>query len=120
MEKQKLLYDVIIGHNLMKYLQMDVLYSEDVVVWYGVRLPIHKIQNEKWTDFNLMYQEDPEAIQEKSIWLGIILDANYEKADLEQDIIKLIHLNEFQRVILLSCLKRYKYLLDGNIGGQRC
>ena len=29
---------------------------------------------------------------------------------------KIIHLIKFQRVILLSCLKRYEYLFDGNIG----
>ena len=71
---------------------MDVLYSEDAVVWDGVRPPMQKIQNGKWTDLNLMYQEDPEAIKEQSIRLGRILDANYEKADLEQEVDKLIHL----------------------------
>ena len=63
-----------------------------------------------------MDQEYPEAIKEQSIQLGRILDANYEKTYLEQEVNKLIHLTKFQRVILLSCLKRYKYLFDGNIG----
>ena len=36
-------YDVIIGRYSMKELQTDVLYSEDVVVWGGVRLPMQKI-----------------------------------------------------------------------------
>ena len=31
-------YNVIIGNDLMKGLQMDVLYSKYVVVWDGVRL----------------------------------------------------------------------------------
>ena len=61
---------------------MDVLYSEDVVVWDGVRLTMQKIQNGKWTDLNLMDQEDPESTKEKSIQIGIIIDANYKKADL--------------------------------------
>ena len=42
-EKQKLPYYVIIGRDLMKELQMDVPYSEYVVVWYGVRPPMQKI-----------------------------------------------------------------------------
>ena len=46
---------------------MDDLCSEDVVIWDGVRLPMQKIQNGKLTDLNLMDQEDPEAIKEKSI-----------------------------------------------------
>ena len=63
-----------------------------------------------------MDKEDPEAIKEKSIWLDIILDADYEKADLEQEVSKWIHLTKFQRVILLSCIKRYEDIFDGNIG----
>ena len=114
--KQNIPYDVIIGRNFMKELQMDVLYSLDVVVWGGVTLPMQKIPNGKWTDLNLMDQEDPEAIKEHYIRLGRIIDANYEKADLEQEVNKLIHLTKFQRVILLSCLKKYEDLFDDNIG----
>ena len=63
-----------------------------------------------------MDKEDPEATKEQSIWLSRILDTNNKKADLEQKVIKLIHLTKFQRVILLSCLKWYKYLFHGNLG----
>ena len=64
-----------------------------------------------------MDQENTEATQEQSIRIGRILDANFEKADLEQEVNKLIHLNKFLCVILLSCLKRYKDFFNGNIGG---
>ena len=40
----------------------------------------------------------------------------YKKVDLEQEVNKSIHLTKFQRVILLSCLKLYEYIFDGNIG----
>ena len=53
-EKQRLTYYVIMGHGLMKELQIDVLYPEDIVVWDSVRLYIQKIKNGKWTDLNLM------------------------------------------------------------------
>ena len=43
--KEKLPNDVVIGLNFMKELQMGVLYTEDVVVWGGVRGPMQKIQN---------------------------------------------------------------------------
>ena len=99
----------------MKELQMDVIYSEDVVVWDSVRLTMQKIQNGKWTDLNWMYQEDQEAIKEQSIQLGRKIDANYEKSDLEQEVNKLIHLGKFQRVIWLSSRKRYEDLFDGNL-----
>ena len=38
--------------------------------------------------------------------LGRTINANAEKADLEQEANKLTHLTKFQRVILLSCLKQ--------------
>ena len=72
-------YDVIMGHDLMKELQMDVLYSEYVVVWDGVRLPMQKIQNVKWMDLHLMHQEDTEAIKDQFTRLGRIIDYNNKK-----------------------------------------
>ena len=56
-------YDLIIGHDLMKESQIDVLYSEDVAVWGGIRPTMHKTQNGKGTYLNLMYQEYLEAIK---------------------------------------------------------
>ena len=49
-EKLKLLYDVIIGRDLMKELQMDVLYSEDLVVW-GTFLKQVVGVSKKWLDY---------------------------------------------------------------------
>ena len=108
--------DIIIDHNLVKELQMDVLYSEYVVVWDSVRLIMQKIKNGKWTDLNLMDQEDPGAIKEQSIQLGKIFDANDRMADLEQEVNKLIHPPKFEQVILLNFIKQYKYIFGGNLG----
>ena len=102
--KKRLPYDVIIGSDLMKELQMGVIYSEEVVVWYSIRLPMQKIQNGKWTELNLIYQEDTEANKERSIRLVRIIDTNDEKAYLEQEVNKLIHPTKFHWLILLSCL----------------
>ena len=63
-----------------------------------------------------MDQQYPDSIKEQSIWLGRILDVNYEKADLEQEVNKLIDLTKFQRVILPSCLKQCKDLFVGDLG----
>ena len=80
----------------MKELQTNVLYSKYVVVWDGIRLAMRKIQNGKWTDLNIMDQEDPEATKEHSIRLSRIIDANYKNDDWEQEVKKLIHLTKFQ------------------------
>ena len=59
-------------------------------------------------DLDLFDQYYKEAIRKKFKWLGGILDANYKKSRLEQDVSKLNHLNKFQPVILLVSLKFYK------------
>ena len=115
-EKENLPYDAIIGRYFMKELQIDVIYSEYVLVWESVRLIMQKIQNGKWTDLNLTDQENPGDIKEQIKRLGRILDTNDEKADLELEFIKLTHFTKYQQVILLGCIKRYKYLFDGNLG----
>ena len=75
---------------------MDVLCSEDVVLWDSVRLPTQKIKNEKCADLNLMNQEYPESIKEQSIHLSRVRDSNYKKADLEQEVKKSIHLTKLK------------------------
>ena len=55
---------------------------------------MQKIQNVKWAELNLIYQEDPESIKEQSIRLSRIIDTNYKKDNLEQEDHKLIHLNK--------------------------
>ena len=60
-----------------------------------------------------MDQEYPEAIKEQYIWLIRILDANWEEANLEQEVNKLIHLTKFKRV--LNYLKHYEDIFGGNI-----
>ena len=46
-----------------------------------------------------MDQEYPESIKEQSIRPGRIIDSNYKRADLEQEVNTLTHLTKFQRVI---------------------
>ena len=65
-----------------------------------------------------MDQKYPESTKEQSIRIGIIINANLKWDDLEQDVIKLTYLYRLQRLILLSCLKRYQYLFDCNLGEQ--
>ena len=63
-----------------------------------------------------MDQDDLEAIKNQSILLGRILDTKYKKSDLDQQVNEITYLTKFQRVILLSCLKFYEDIFDGNIG----
>jgi len=77
---------------------MDVLYSQDVVTWDGIKLPMQKIQDSKWKDLNLL-DDDPEAVKVQSKRLQQILD-------LDKEVSEMTHLTDFQRVILLASLKK--------------
>ena len=76
---------------------------------------MQKINNGKGADIKLMDPEYPDTTKEQSIRLGRIINANYEKDDLEQEVNKLIHLTKSQQLILPSCLKRYEDTSDSNI-----
>ena len=84
---------------------MDVLYSQDVVTWDGIKLPMQKIQDSKWKDLNLL-DDDPEAVKVQSKRLQRILDNTYAKANLDKEVSEMTHLTDFQRVILLASLKK--------------
>ena len=61
-EKSRLPYDMIIGMDLMRNLNMDVLYSDNVVTWDDLKLPMHKVQaNGNWHDFNELVENQAES-----------------------------------------------------------
>ena len=78
-------------------------------------MTMQKTQNGKWTDLNSMYQDNPEATNEKSKRLGRILNSNYKQEYFEQEVIKPTHLIKLQRVILPGCLKSYEDTFNVNI-----
>jgi hypothetical protein len=45
-----------------------------------------------------------------------ILDANYDKPDLDDEVAKMAHLTPIQRTLLLALLKKNEKLIDGRLG----
>ena len=113
-------YDMIIGRDLMKVLRMDVLYSENVILWDDLRLPMQEIKSSfsNVSDFNALVQDhaEPDAVKEQMDRLHRILDANYETPDLEEEVAKMTYLNPEQRMLLLALLKKHEPLFDGQLG----
>ena len=116
-ENSKLPYDFIIGRDLMRALKIDVLYSEGVVIWDDLRLPMQEVKN-KIIDFNALLEDasESDAVKQQMSRLTQILDANYEKPDLEKEVAKMTHLNPEQRMLLLALLKKHETLFDGQLG----
>ena len=95
---------MIIGRDLMKNINMDVLYSDSVVTWKELNLPMHKVQaNGKWHDFNELVDnhEESESVKDSMSRLTRILDANYDIPDLVTEVANMNHLDANQRSMLL-------------------
>ena len=118
-EGNKMPYDMIIGRDLLRALKMDVIYSENIIAWDDLRLPMQEVtQKEKFIDF-AAYVEDStesESVKHSVERLNRILDANYEKPNMEEEVSKMEHLTEFQRTLLLALLQRHELLFDGQLG----
>ena len=118
-EDSRLPYDMIIGRDLIRKLKMDVLYSDNVVTWDKLRLPMHKVKaNGEWHDFNALVEDqaESESVKDSMSRLTRILDANYDTPDLEAEVAKMKHLNAIQRTLLLALLKKNDSLFDGQLG----
>ena len=85
-------YDMIIGRDLMKVLRMDVLYSENVIVWDELHLPMQEIKSSlnNVSNFNALVEDhvEPEAVKKQMDRLHRILDANYSTPNLEEEVAK--------------------------------
>ena len=118
-DDSKLPYDMIIGRDLMRKLKMDVLYSDNVVTWDELRLPMHEVKdNGEWHDFNALVEDqaESESVKDSMSRLTRILDANYDTPDLEAEVAKMTHLTAIQRTLLLALLKKNEDLFDGQLG----
>ena len=81
-------YDVIIGRDLMRELGLDVIASQSTIIWEDATIPWRDIDS-KTTDV-FFYDGDKMKPQEKELKkLNNILDAKYQKADLDEEVDKM-------------------------------
>ena len=106
-------YDMIIGRDVMKDLGIDLSFSADTITWEGVEIPF------KDTDVNITesyYIPDPGIVDEAAERLKTILDAKYEKANLEEIAKEAAHLTKEEQARLLALLESHETLFDGTLG----
>ena len=89
-ENSVLPYDMIIGRDLMRKLKMDVLYSEEVIVWDKLRLPMQEVKSQLAHDLNAIIEETSESssVKQQMNRLHRMLDAIYGKPDLKVEVAK--------------------------------
>ena len=109
----KMGYDMIIGMDLLKELGIDILNSTQSIKWDTAEIPMRSRHS---TVEDAYFIAEPEAVQEATSRLTKILDAKYEKADLNEVVNNCQELSCSEQVELLSLLKQYELLFDGTLG----
>ncbi|GFH49966.1 hypothetical protein CTEN210_06442 [Chaetoceros tenuissimus] len=117
-------YDMIIGRDLLNKLKIDLRHSDKTIKWNDVLVPM-KSFSDIWEAKHPTRQEmratflrsvEPKATQEETERVTKILDANYEKANLEEVVASATSLNREQKRKLLKTLKKFESLFDGTLG----
>ena len=109
-------YDMIIGRDLLTDLNIDLLFSEQVIQWDGHTLPFRGHEATPETSFHV---QDSMAVDEASERIKGILDAKYVAADLKEVVAAAEHLTEEQQQMLLEVLTKHEELFDGTLGNWK-
>ncbi|CAJ1955442.1 unnamed protein product [Cylindrotheca closterium] len=113
-------YDMIIGRDLQNALGIDILWSKQSLMWDGISVPMKgytERSDENKDKLQAMFEEIMEIEQEEELYgASKLLDAKYEKADINADVEQMNHLSAQEKTALKSLLYKYEELFDGTLG----
>jgi len=116
-------YDLIIGRDLLKELGMSLDFSQHIVTWDNATITMKDVASVTQlhkNDHNSFYWQDDsaetEALKSSTERIKRILDAKYEKANLDELVRECSYLTEDQQIKLLKLLRKHEYLFDGTLG----
>ena len=116
-------YDVILGGNFLQKTGININYTECQIKWLDGQLTLRNAHEFHKEDKSLLF--DTLYAQEDKEWFGdyfmeslaaTILDATYNKVDLEEVINNQKHLTKKQRRELKKVLIKIEKLLHGTLG----
>ena len=105
-------YDMIISTNLMSELRFKLNFQDACVEWEDASMPF---KDRDATFESAFHVEDIGSVQECTDRIKWILDATYEKADLEKIMAECQHLNVEEHESLLTLLTKYESLFNGTL-----
>ena len=106
-------HDMIIGRDILQGLGFIFDFTQLTVEWDEVTIPMKDADSISEEAF---YIQDPEAVAAATDRIKSILDAKYEKANLEEVAQEATHLSDKEKRMLHDFLKRYEDLFDGTLG----
>jgi hypothetical protein len=118
-------YDVILGADFLTKTGIDVKYSTGTMEWFDSELPLRNPHLLKPKDFEAMaciveIQQEEELFgmdwYDPTCYAVEILDAKYEKVEVDEVTNQPTHLNPQQKEDLKQVLKEHTKLFDGTLG----
>ncbi|GKY94846.1 hypothetical protein MPSEU_000449600 [Mayamaea pseudoterrestris] len=122
-------YEMIIGRDLLRALGIDILWSTGQLRWDNITIPMKRAldkhlpddkdaQTEQafFVDETMAQAHEGEVLMEATERASRILDAKYEKADINQTVDSMNHLTTAQKTQLKSLLFKFEHLFDGTLG----
>jgi transposase InsO family protein len=111
-------YDVIIGRDLLEQLPLDIKFSDKTLTWQEVSIPMKTTEELDKQNINEIVEQCYESTCLNKITQRAmeILDAKYEKADLQAIVSNCNYLSRAERSALLKLLLKYEDLFDGTLG----
>ena len=113
-------YDMILDRNSLQDLEITIDSQSDMIEWQEFKIPMKDpVELHMNEQLFMVFTEtlEPEAIKSSNKCITQILDAKYEKADLECLVCKeCSHLSNEDQQKLLKLLLEYEGLFDGTLG----
>jgi len=112
-------YDMIIGSDLLSELKIDLLYSQQQIVWDEVVVPMKDrgtISSEELLQDIYEMTKDSTIIQMSEERHNEIIKAMYGKVSIKDHVKTLKHLSQPQQEELIKVLKAYPEMYEGAIG----
>ena len=106
-------YDMIIGRDLLRELGIVINFAEETVTWDDVSTPMKPEDATEQEHFNI---SDSTQVDEATMRIKDILDAKYEKADLDKIVAGCDYLDATQQHQLKQVLTKHQDLFDGTLG----
>ena len=106
-------YDMIIGRDLLSFLEVDLRFSTHEVEWDHATMPFKHVDA---TPLDAYFIKEPDTLTSSYERVKKILDTKYMPADLEQVCSSQLHLQVAQQQKMLALLQKYGELFDGSLG----
>jgi len=74
-------YDMIIGRDILKFLKIDLRFSDEIIEWGGTEMPF---EDGDASTKEAHYVDDSNPIEDAVHRVKRILDAKHDKADIEK------------------------------------